>query len=189
MAVVISMLRGVNVGGRKRMAMEALRELYCALGCQDTRTYVQSGNVVFKTKERDLHRLTKRIEAEIERSFGFHSHIIVRSPDEMRDVVLKNPFASRAGIDPGKLLVTFLASDIEPAAREVVLSIRAEPEELHVSARELYIYFSNGMGRTKLPMARIEKVVKTPATSRNWNTVLKLLAIAEEMQAANDFNG
>src|SRR5258707_12701573 len=111
MTVIISMLRGVNVGGHNKIKMEALRALYESLKLRDSQTYVQSGNVIFRSDERDIARLTKRIEEGIERKFGFRPDVILRTAAEMRDVVERNPFAKRRGIEPGKLLVSFLGSD------------------------------------------------------------------------------
>ncbi len=184
MAVVISMLRGVNVGGHNMIKMEALRALYESLGLKDPQTYVQSGNVVFRTKGQDLAALARRIENAIERSFGFRPAVIVRTPAELRDVIARNPFATRRGIDPSRLLVTFLASDPSAEAREQILKIKAEPEELRINGRDLYTYYPNGMARPKLSWARIEKTLKTSGTGRNWNTVTKLLEIAERLEAA-----
>jgi uncharacterized protein (DUF1697 family) len=184
MTVVISMLRGVNVGGHNKIKMDSLRALYESLGLEDPRTYVQSGNVVFTTDERDLVRLARRLEEGIERSFGFRPAVIVRTSSELREVIARNPFATRRGINPSKLLVTFLASDPGPEVREKVLQIKADPEELRFVGRELYIYFPNGMARPKLPWTVIEKMLKTPGTGRNWNTVTKLLEIAESLEDA-----
>src|SRR5204862_6249644 len=142
MPVIISMLRGVNVGGHNLIKMDALRALYESLGLQDPQTYVQSGNVIFKTKERDLARLARQIENEIERRFGFRPGVILRTSSDLRDVIKKNPFAHR-DLDPSKLLVTFLATD--------PVRIKPDPEELRIAGRELYIYFPNGIGRSKLP--------------------------------------
>src|SRR6266567_3833740 len=100
MTVVISMLRGVNVGGHNLIRMEALKALYASLGLRDAQTYVQSGNVVCRTKERDLAALAKRIENGIERSFGFRPNVIVRTCSDLRDAIARNPFAARSGIDP-----------------------------------------------------------------------------------------
>src|SRR5439155_2442145 len=95
MLVVISMLRGVNVGGHHLIKMDALRALYESLGLQDPQTYVQSGNVIFKTKEPDLARLAQQIENEIERRFSFRPGVILRTSSDLRDVIKKNPFAHR----------------------------------------------------------------------------------------------
>ncbi|MGH9629490.1 MAG: DUF1697 domain-containing protein [Bryobacteraceae bacterium] len=185
MTAIVSLLRGVNVGGHKKIRMDELRALYESLGLVDPRSYVQSGNIVFRSKERDLARLVKRIEDGIEQKFGFRPDVIVRTCSELRDVIARNPFATRQGIDASKLLVVFLTSDPEVEAREKVLKIKADPEELRIDGRELYIYFPNGMGRTKLPYATIERTLKTPATGRNWNTVTKLLEMAETLEASD----
>src|SRR5216684_781214 len=182
MTVIISMLRGANVGGHNKIKMEALRALYESLKLRDAQTYVQSGSVIFRTDERDVTRLTKRIEDGIERKFGFRPDVILRTAARMREVVARNPFAKRRGIEPGKLLVSFLASDPAEEAREKVRQMKCDPEELRIEGRELYIYFPNGMGRSKLPWARLEKTLKTPGTGRNWNSVTKMMEMAEKLE-------
>ena len=182
MAVIISMLRGVNVGGHNKIKMEALRALYESLKLRDAQTYVQSGNVIFRTDERDIARLTKRIEDGIERKFGFRPDVILRTAAEMRDVVARNPFAKRRGIEPSKLLVSFLASDPGEEGREKIRQMKCDPEEMRIERRELYIYFPNGMGRSKLPWAGMDKMLKTPGTGRNWNSVTKMLEMAERLE-------
>ncbi len=184
MAALISMLRGVNVGGHNKIKMDALRALYESLKLRDPHTYVQSGNVVFRTEERNLLALTKRVQNGIQRRFGFRPDVIVRTASELRDVIARNPFAKRRGIDPSKLLVMFLATDPGPGARNQVLRIKTDPEELRIDGRELYIYYPNGMARPKLSWAAIEKTLKTSGTGRNWNTVTKLLEIAEALEAS-----
>ncbi len=184
MAVIVSLLRAVNVGGRNQIRMDALRALYESLGLRDAQTYVQSGNVVFKSAARDLVPLRKRIEDAIERTAGFRPAVILRTPAELRKVIAKNPFGARRDIHPGKLLVTFLASDPGPEARAQVLKIRTDPEELRIQGSEVYVYYPNGSGRSKLPMALIEKTLQVTGTGRNWNTVTKLLEIAEKLEAS-----
>ena len=184
MAVIVSMLRGVNVGGHNRIKMDALRGLYKSLKLRDPQTYVQSGNVIFRTDERDLVRLAQRVEHGIERRFDFRPAVIVRTTSELRDVIARNPFAKRRGIDPSRLLVTFLASDPGPEAREQVRRMKTAPEELRIEGRELYIYYPDGMARPKLSWAVIERTLKTPGTGRNWNSVTKMLEIAERLEAS-----
>jgi uncharacterized protein (DUF1697 family) len=183
MAVVISLLRAVNVGGHNNIRMEALRALYESLKLRDSQTYLQSGNVVFRTDERDLPKLARRIEQAIERSFGFRPDVIVRTSAELRAAIAGNPFAARPGIDPSRLLVTFLATDPGQEARDKVLNLKTDPEELRIDGREVYIYFPNGMGRPKLSWPAIERALKTSGTGRNWNSVTKLLEIAEKLEA------
>jgi uncharacterized protein (DUF1697 family) len=181
MPVVISMLRGVNVGGHNKIKMDALRELCASLKLRDPQTYVQSGNVVFRSDDRDLVPLGRRIEQAIERKFGFRPAVILRTAAELRDVIARNPFASRPGIEPGKLLVTFLASEPGAEARTKLLAIKTDPEELHIDGRELYTYFPNGMGRPKLSWPTVERTLAIRGTGRNWNTVVKLLEMAESL--------
>src|SRR3954471_23524170 len=110
MTVVISMLRGVNLG-KRRVKMDELRALYESLGLRDVANYVQSGNLVFRTKESDLGVLARRIETAIEKKFGFFAAVILRTTAEMRDAVSRSPFAARPDLHPSKLLVTFLNSE------------------------------------------------------------------------------
>jgi len=180
MAIVISMLRGVNLG-KRRMKMDTLCKLYGRLDCNEAKSYVQSGNVVFRSTERSLAKLAKRIEDAVEEEFGFRSDVILRTGPEMRDVVGRNPFHGRDGIEPGKLLVWFLATDPGEEARRKVREIPADPEELRIDRREMFVYFPNGMARPKLSMAAVERALKVPGTGRNWNTVVKLLEMAEAM--------
>jgi uncharacterized protein (DUF1697 family) len=183
MTVLVSMLRGVNVGGHNKIKMDALRDLYESLGLRDPQTYIQSGNVIFRTQGKDLTTLAKRIETAIERKFGFRSDVIVRTTAELKGAIARNPFASRGGIDPRKLLVTFLASAPGAEGRDRVLKIKADPEELFIDGREVYIYFANGMARPKLSWVAIAKMLGTTGTGRNWNSVIKLLEIAEGLEA------
>jgi uncharacterized protein (DUF1697 family) len=182
MTVMISLLRGINVGGHHKIKMDALRTLYQSLGLRDVQTHLQSGSVVFKSAARDPALLRKRLEDAIERAFSFHSDVVLRTTAELRKAVARNPFAERPGLEPGKLAVHFLAADPTAEARDALLRIKAEPEELRIDGSELYIYFPNGMGRPNLSMTLVEKTLKTSGTSRNWNTVRKLLEMAEVLE-------
>jgi len=180
MPVIVSLLRGVNLAGHHQIKMDALRTLYESLGLEDPQTYVQSGNVIFRTSERNLARLARRIEDAIERHAGFRPDVVLRTCSELRDAVAKNPFAGRRDIHPAKLLVTFLAADPAPEDRDAVLRIQTHPEELRIVGREVYIYYANGLARPKMPWTAVAKALKTTGTGRNWNTVTKLLEMAEK---------
>jgi uncharacterized protein (DUF1697 family) len=183
MPVLVSMLRGVNVGGHNKIGMAALRALYVSLKLEDPRTYVQSGNVIFRTKEKNSAALAKKIQNAVEREFGCCPEVILRTTEELRKAVAANPFAASRNLEPGKILVTFLAAEPGPEAHAALLKLKAHPEELHLKGRELYIYFPDGAGKSKLPWSSIAKLLKTTGTARNWNSVIKMLAIAEEMEA------
>jgi uncharacterized protein (DUF1697 family) len=183
MSVVISLLRGVNLGSHNKVKMDALRGLYLSLGMQNVQTHVQSGNVVFRTKERELARLARLIEDRIEKKFGFRTDVILRTPSELRGVIARNPFGRRRDIDPSKLLVSFLATDPSAEALEKVSNLDTQPDELYVDGREFYIYFVSSMARPKISWIAIAKMLKTPGTGRNRNTVRKLLGMAEKLGA------
>jgi uncharacterized protein (DUF1697 family) len=182
MAIVISLLRGVNLTGNRIIKMEALRALYESLKFEDVATFIQSGNVVFRTKERDQAKVIKRIGDGIEKGFGFRPEIILRTAEEMRGVIARNPFAERKDIEPGKLLVWFLASAPDAQAREKLLTLKVQAEELRLHERELYIYFPDGQGKSKLSLPAVDRALKVLGTGRNWNSVTKLMAMAEKLE-------
>ena len=184
MAVIISLLRGINLGPKRQIRMEDLRALYESLKLRDVETFINSGNVLFRSEISDPRTLTKRIENGIEKRFGFHSDVVLRSSAEMRDAVARSPFSGRDGIDGSRLLVIFLAGEPKAEACARLLAIQAEPEECRFVGHTLFAYFPNGLARPKLSIPRIEKTLGVPATGRNWNTVQKLSALAEKMEAA-----
>ena len=184
MRVLVSMLRGVNVGGHNKIKMEALRALFESLGLRDAQTYIQSGNVIFRSDERDLDCLAERIGDAILRRFGFRPGVVVRTCSDLRSAIARNPFAARPGMEPSRLVVTFLSGDPDQEARDKVLAIKVGPEELRISGRELYIYFPNTIGQSKLSLALVEKTLKTSGTGRNWGTVTKLRDLAEGLEAS-----
>jgi len=184
MAVLISMLRGVNVGAHNRIKMDELRELYQSLKLDDPRTFIQSGNVIFHTRQKNLSQIAKSIQDAIGKTFGFRPEVILRTTDELRKAVAASPFADRPSLEPGKILVTFLSAEPGREAHATLAALKGYPEELHLKGRELYIYFPNGAGTSKLPWSSVEKLLKVTGTARNWNSVIKMLAMAEEMETA-----
>lgn len=185
MPIIVSMLRGVNVGGHHKIEMKRLRALYESLGFGEPQTYVQSGNVVFRADAGDLDSLSVQIEKAIEGKFGFRPGVILRTSSHLRSVVARNPFATREAMDPGKFVVMFLARRPDRATRDAILKIRTDPEELRVDDRELYIHFPNGVGKSKL-LPLLENALKKSGTSRNWNTVNRLLEMAERLEGGAD---
>jgi uncharacterized protein (DUF1697 family) len=178
------MLRGVNVGGNNLIKMDALKALCVSLKLKDPQTYVQSGNVIFRTEEKDMAKLTKRIQSAIEREVGFRPGVILRTLSELKEAIAQNPFAGRSGIESNRFLVTFLAADPGKEALEKALAIETAPEELRILGREAYIYFPNGMARPKMSWPKIERALGTTGTGRNWNSVTKMLEMAEKMETS-----
>ncbi len=171
MVIAVSLLRAVNVGGRQ-VKKDELVAIHKAAGCFDPETFIASGNVVFGTREMDLAKLAARIEKEFERVAGFRSEAILRTLDDLRGIVARNPLGERDG---SKLVVTFLAS--APATTEIDIDVA--PEEMCVIGREMYIYFPNGQGQSKFPHAKVAKAMGgIVGTARNWNTVNKLIDLA-----------
>jgi len=181
--VVVAFLRGVNVGGHNQIKMDALRALCERLGLRDARTYLQSGNLLFRGEARDVVPVAKKLEDEIGRCLGRRPGVIVRTCAELKQTVARNPFSARRDINPSRLLVSFLAGDPGPEARAQLLKLNTAPEEVRLGGRELYVYYPNGIGRSKLTSSVLEKALKTPGTARNWNTVTKLVALAEGLEA------
>jgi uncharacterized protein (DUF1697 family) len=164
--------------------MDALPALYESLGFQGVQTYVQSGNVVFRTKEQDLSRLAKRIEDALVKQFAARTDVVLRTSSKLRDVISRNPFARRRGIDPKKLAVTFLKEKPSAECLQNALKIKTTPEELWIDEREAYIYFPDGMARPKMSWPAIERALKTTGTGRNWNTVTKLFELAQSLETS-----
>lgn len=186
MPAVIAMLRGVNVAGHHKIKMDILRALCASLKFDCAQTYLQSGNVVFRTSTRNLDQTSNVLETAIEKKIGFRPAVILRTVPELRSVIAQSPFAKRSGLDPSKLVVSFLAAATTPSARKALLAMDIAPEELHAHDRELYIYFPNGQGRPRLSWAVVDKILnKMPLTARNWNTVTKLLEIGESLEKSS----
>jgi uncharacterized protein (DUF1697 family) len=185
MPVLISMLRGVNLGPHNRIKMEDLRALYESLRFREPRTYVQSGNIVFRTKEKNATKLAQMIQEGIGKKFGFRPEVILRTIGELKQSLAANPFRTRRGIEPSKLLITFLSAEPAPEAQADIRNLKVNREELHLIGRELYIYFPDGIGKSKVPWPSVEKLLKVTGTARNLNSVVKMLEIAEQLQAAD----
>jgi uncharacterized protein (DUF1697 family) len=170
MPTYVALLRGINLGARNRVAMADLRAVVEQAGGEDVRTYVQSGNVVFRSRS-SAARLAGSLEAGIRRTLGLDIAVLVKTQRELAKLVERNPFASA---DPSTLHVTFLA---KAPARDRVRKLSEQsfgPDELHVTGREVYLCCPNGYGRTKLSNAFLEKQLAVPATTRNWRTVTAL---------------
>ena len=165
--------------------MDALRSLYLSLKFKNPQTFIQSGNVIFHADEEDLALIARRIQDAIDRKFGFRLDVLLRTTGELRSVISNTPFPAGRKLEPSKILVTFLADKPSAQARKALLDLKCDPEELHVRGRELYIYFPNGMARPKLSPALLERTLKIPGTGRNWNSVNKMLQIAESLEGSN----
>ena len=171
----VSMLRGINVSGKKVVRMEELRETYGGLGLEGVRTYVQSGNVVFECVKTDAASLVRDIEGAIKERFGFEVPVLIRSREELQVLVSRMPFL---GEDETKMHVTFLRDTPPELPTGEVDRVINGGERYAVSGREVYLFLPNGYGRTKLSNGFFERKFRTSATTRNWRTVKALLEMA-----------
>jgi uncharacterized protein (DUF1697 family) len=178
--VALALIRGINIGGRHKLAMTTLRGLCEGLGAAAVRTCLHSGNVVFRISPPNLQPFGRRLETAIEEAAGFRPLVIVRTAPELAAAAAACPFAGRPDIDPAKLAVIFLAGEPGTAARARLAGLSCDSEEIRPGRRELYVYFRNGMGRPTVTAARMERAAGHPGTGRNWNTVQKLLQLAGE---------
>jgi len=174
MTAFVSLFRGINVGGHHHISMDELKDVHEALGFKDVLLYIQTGNVVFTSDDADVARLRRHIEDGFEKKLGFHVEVLVRTSAELREIIEKNPFQGQPGKESKWVVVMFLAARPDATAQEDLLKTYIGPEELFFIGKEVYIYYPNGIGRSKLSNSFIEKKLKTVGTARNWNTILQL---------------
>ena len=176
MQTFVALLRGINVGGKTRIPMAELRSSFGALGLEDVVTYVQSGNVVFRTPSGDAVDVADRIEERIASDFGFHVAVLLRSPSELETIAAENPFLSKKA-DPSQLHVMFLEREPAADAAAQLDPARSPPDEFALQGREIYLRLPNGAGRSKLTVDYFEKRLGVRATARNWRTLTKLVEL------------
>jgi uncharacterized protein (DUF1697 family) len=171
----VALLRGINVGSSKRMAMADLRAMMAALGYGDAETLLQSGNVVYssdETTERSALRIHERLLADM----GMDIPVVVRTAAELAAVVKRNPLRKLA-TDPKLYHVVFLSERPDPKLVEALEGEAVADELLVVDGREVFVWWPQGAHRARLTHAVLERRLKVTATARNWNTVEKLLAM------------
>lgn len=180
MPVFVALLRAVNVGGNTIIPMKDLRDLCDEQGFAGTRTLLQSGNVVLRGRTTPPS-LSKKLEGAIRTRFGKDVRVIVRTPDELRQTVARNPYPAAARDDPSHLLVTFLADAPTAEAAKALAAWKHATEPHKVDGRELFIHYASAVGTSKFVGPAIERLLATAGTARNWNTINKLIALADEM--------
>ena len=174
----IALLRGVNVGGTKMVAMADLRAVLTRLGFADVESLLQSGNLVFsvRTAARSCVALETHLEKEVEKALGLKADFHVRTGEEWKSVIAGNPFRAEAVSDPGHLLVSFFKAPLVPANVKALQAAITGPEVLSADGRHLYMVYPDGMGSSKAAPL-VERKLAARGTARNWNTVLKLAAL------------
>lgn len=178
MAAFIALLRAVNVGGTKVVAMSDLRDLVAGLGFTEVRTVLQSGNIVFRGAAAKSADVESALEREAGERLGLRTDVMVRSAKEWSGIVARNPFADEAERDPARLVVLLLKDRIDAKDVTALQAAIKGREIVRGTGREAYIFYPDGQGRSKLTLLVIEKALHTRATARNWNTVRKLEALS-----------
>lgn len=181
MTKYIAILRGINVGGKRKILMADLKELFSKLGFSYIETYIQSGNVIFnmKTKEDNLI-LANKIEQSILKNFKFEVPVIVRSVDEFKDVISKNIFAKEKETDIERLHLTFLKEVPETEKSEKIKSYNYYPDNFKIIGKNVFVYCSGKYSDSKLTNSFFENKLQVSATTRNWKTVLKLSELSKQ---------
>jgi uncharacterized protein (DUF1697 family) len=178
MTTHIALLRGINVGGNKKVAMADLRGFLADLGFGDPRTLLQSGNAVFRSDTLAGADLERLLDTEAEKRLGLKTEFFVRTPEEWRAAIDGNPFLEEAVNDPGHLIVFFMKKAPEATDVEALQAAIKGREIVRAAGRQAYIVYPDGQGDSKLTITVIEKKLGTRGTGRNWNTVLKLGVLA-----------
>lgn len=172
----IALLRGINVGGKHVLPMKNLVSLLEDLHCQNVMTYIQSGNVVFKSEERDDTQLSGRIRDEINRRCGFEPAILLLQLQDMEQIIEENPFP-QAESTPQTLHVGFLASPpINPDLKKLE-ELKRDTEQFHLTNSAFYLCAPDGIGRSRLA-SQAERLLGVPMTDRNWRTICKIMEMA-----------
>jgi uncharacterized protein (DUF1697 family) len=179
MPIYISMLRGINILGRKRVEMTRLREMLEGMGFEQVRTYINSGNVVFKTGKSAPSELSRRIEERMVAEFGFSALVITRTANELGRAIEGNPFVKESRSDPSRVFIGFLTQAAKADAVSKLQARATKAEQAHCCGKEIYVYYVDGMGRARLlTHGVLERVLAVSVTMRNWNTVSKLYEMA-----------
>ena len=177
-ATHLALLRGINVGGKNKLPMSALVELFAEAGCKDLQTYIQSGNVIFNAPAKAVATMAERVTAKIAERFAYRTPVILRTVEQLRDATLHNRFLE-AGAAPETLYVMFLADTPASASVQKLDPDRSPPDAFHVRGQEIYLHLPVSVANSKLTNAYFDTKLSTIGTSRNWRTVTRLLELME----------
>jgi uncharacterized protein (DUF1697 family) len=178
MKTYIALLRGINVLGKNSLPMNELVVLLEGVGARKVKTYIQSGNAVFQSTEKNASQVSTRLMDEVEQRYGFSPHVLILGLDAIERAITQNPFPEGEN-DPSNLHLGFLASTPKSPDLKKLDSLRKASERFHLRDRVLYLHTPEGFGKSKLP-ASAEKLLGVPMTYRNWRTACKVWEMAGE---------
>lgn len=175
----VALLRGINLG-KRRIPMSELAAIFADAGCEDVRTYIASGNVLYRAAPTLAARIPGLVEEAIRKEHGFDCPVVGRSAAELDAIVAGNPFADAALSDPKTVHVAFLRDRPAKARVEALDPDRSPPDRFVVKGREVYLHYPDGAARSKLTNAYLDTTLDTVSTARNWRTVRKLQEMTRE---------
>ena len=179
MTTWIALFRGLNVAGSHRLPMADLKAMVEQNGCSDVQTYIQSGNVVFRSRQSDGARLAKELSAAVSRSHGFESRVVLLTRGELEHVMADNPF-KQGSLNARSLHVFFLAERPKAPNLDSLAAVKAPTEDFALKDRVVYLSAPDGFGRSKMAQ-RVERLLGVEATARNWRTVTTLVEMADAL--------
>jgi uncharacterized protein (DUF1697 family) len=169
----LALLRGINVGGKNKLPMKDLVAIFVEAGCADVRNYIQSGNILFRASPSKVAALPERISARVAERFGHRPPVMLRTLEQLEDVLVNNPFL-QAGLGVETLHVVFLADLPGPERIAGLDPQRSAPDRYVVRGQEIYLHLPNGSADSKLTNAYFDSRLATISTGRNWRTVSTL---------------
>jgi uncharacterized protein (DUF1697 family) len=176
----IAILRGINVGGNRKIVMVDLKKLFNDLGHENVQTYIQSGNVIFEPKSTGSDsEIAAQIERSVTEQYGFNVPVIVLKADQLRDAISFNPFYKKDISDVDRLHITFLKELPEKDSITEIKNYNLHPDNYHIEKRNVFVYCSGKYSDSKLTNKFFENKLKVTATTRNWKTVLKLSELSD----------
>ena len=179
MKTYISLLRGINVSGQKKIKMADLKAIYEGMDFKEVKTYIQSGNVIFNTASKDDNQIIEKIQNKIFENYNFKVPVLLRSVEELKLIIKTNPFLADMEEDINKYYITFLAHEPEKENLDKINAASLLPEKFIIKGKEIYLHVPMGYGNAKLSNNFFESKLKVDATTRNWRTVNELVKISE----------
>jgi len=182
MKTCIALFRGINIGGHHIIPMKDLAALLKDLGLHNVKTYIQSGNAVFKSESQTAALLTKKISAAVARRYKFKPHVFVLGLHEFGQVLRSNPFPDAESV-PNTLHVYFLESAPDKMTVKALQNVKRDNERIYLGKNVLYLHAPDGVGRSKLAK-QAERLLGVQVTARNWRTVCRIMELAEQCSRA-----
>lgn len=181
MTTYIALLRGINVSGKNSIKMADLKELLQLQGYTDVLTYIQSGNIIFKSNKIKVKELETQISTAINKKYGYHVNVLIITKEELQTIFNSNPFLKNEAHEIAKLHVTLLNTEPDlTQLQKIETLVKSSDDEFIIMGKCVFLHCPNGYGKTKLNNSLFERKLKSPATTRNWKTITKLIELSNE---------